>query len=248
MKSRDFKQTAREALRGNWFVAVIAGFIASLLGGTSGTTGFSFNFTFEGQPNIGDEEVTAALPINFPVSTDLGYEAAWGFLIAFLLVFVVVGLIYSIIQLTIGSAVGVGYAQFNLDIIDSGDAKIGTMFSRFDQMKTAICANLLVVFRVLLGTVFFVIPGILMAYSYAMVNFVMAENPDMNAREALKESKRVMKGNRWKLFCLEFSFIGWAFLSIFTLGIALIWFTPYKQATLASFYREAKGKVDYSRW
>jgi uncharacterized membrane protein len=62
----------------------------------------------------------------------------------------------------------------------------------------------------------------------------------MNARQALKESRRIMRGNRWKLFCLQMSFLGLAFLSILTLGIGLIWLVPYQQAAIAVFYREAK--------
>ena len=140
----------------------------------------------------------------------------------------------------IGSGVAVGYARFNLDLMESYPLKLSTVFSGFDRLKTAICANLLMYIRVLIGTVFFIIPGILMAYSYSMVNYVIADNPDMTAREALRESKRIMKGNRWRLFCLCLSFIGWMFLGIFTLGIALLWVIPYQQASVAAFYKEAK--------
>ena len=119
--------------------------------------------------------------------------------------------------------------------------RIETMFSRFNTIKTAIAANLLRALYVTLWTLVFVIPGIVAGYSYAMVNYVMAENPGLTAREALRESKRLMDGNRFRLFCLELSFIGWIVLGILTFGIALLWIIPYMQTTLAAFYRDISG-------
>lgn len=234
MRSRDFKQTARQSLKGNWFVAIVAGFIASALGATS-SYGGSVSVKIPTTPEM-EEQFNSV----FPVATQGGGDEM---LAAFLVVFgivAIIGLVYSIISLVIGSAVGIGYAQFNLDIVDDGYPKIGTLFGNFGQIKTAICAKLLMFLRIFVGFMLFFIPGIIAVYSYAMVNFVMAENPDMNAREALKESKRIMKGNRWRLFCLEISFFGWMLVSLLTLGLGFIWVLPYQQASIAAFYREAK--------
>lgn len=237
MKSKDFKARAREALKGNWFVAIIAGLLASLLGAANGFTGgFSFNFSLPENPPADDSGVTALLS---SMGQQDGGESYYGLLITLAMVYVII-FIAAIIQLIISSTVCVGYAQFNLDIADENEVKLKTMFSRVNQMGTAICAQLLYFVRVFIGLLFFLIPGIVMSYSYAMVNFVLADNPEMNARQALKESRRIMRGNRWKLFCLQMSFLGLAFLSILTLGIGLIWIVPYQQAAIAVFYREAK--------
>ena len=60
----------------------------------------------------------------------------------------------------------------------------------------------------------------------------------MGANDAITRSKELMKGNKWRLFCLDFSFIGWDILSAFTLGIGDLWLTPYRSAAAAAFYRE----------
>ena len=86
-----------------------------------------------------------------------------------------------------------------------------------------------------------IIPGIIATYSYAMTEFILAENPDLTASEAIARSKEMMSGNRWRLFCLHFSFIGWDILSSLTLGIGNMWLRPYKQAANAAFYREITG-------
>ncbi len=83
----------------------------------------------------------------------------------------------------------------------------------------------------------FVIPGILATYSYAMVPYILAENPTLPANKAIKRSKELMKGNRWRLFCLLLSFIGWRIVSGLTLGIGFFWEIPYEQASVAAFYR-----------
>ena len=242
MTSADFRKIARDALKGNWIIAIIAAFIASFLGGLNSTgLNVSFNFTFE-SPEIENNESVATL---LATQNDGGMGLYDGIITA-LLIFIVIAFIYSLIMFIIGSAVAVGYSEFNLDLIDGVKPRIGSLFSRFGQLKTAIAARLLVFLRVFVGLLFFVVPGIIMAYNYSMVNFVLSENPDMTAREALKESKRIMKGYRFKLFCLELSFFGWVLLSVLTFGIGFIWVVPYQQATLAAFYREISNEEPFS--
>ena len=54
-----------------------------------------------------------------------------------------------------------------------------------------------------------------------------------------------MKGNRWKIILLELSFIGWAILSVFSLGIGYLWLLPYMQVAMVCFYdRLAQPKAN----
>ena len=92
-----------------------------------------------------------------------------------------------------------------------------------------------------LQEVLFIIPGVIASYSYAMTDYILTENPELTAKEAIEKSKDMMEGNRWRLFCLEISFFGWVILSLLTLGIGSLWLTPYKEASMAAFYREVSG-------
>ena len=92
-----------------------------------------------------------------------------------------------------------------------------------------------------LWSLLFVIPGIVAGYSYAMTGYILAEHPELTASEAIEQSKQMMSGNRFRLFCLQFSFIGWDLLCALTLGIGNLWLRPYKQAAEAAFYREVSG-------
>lgn len=235
MRSSDFRQRAREALSGNWFVAVVAGVIASLLGGVS-SGGFSFNFDFSSEDLEGVELEGMLEQLGITKEMLTVFFAVMG-------VVAIVGLVYGIICLIIGSGVSVGYAKLNLDIVDGAEASIGTVFSMFGRWKTALWSRILIGIRVMLWSLLFVIPGIVASYSYAMVGFVLADHPEMSASEALAESKRIMRGNRWRLFCLNLSFIGWSFLCLFTFGIGYLWLLPYMEAANAAFYREVKSST-----
>lgn len=234
LKAKDFRAMARDALKGKWGIAVIAGLLASMLGGVSG--GFSFNFETTGDTGSSEELVML--------------KQLWGSLdeemIQMVLivagVVLVVGLAVAALFLVLGSVVGVGYSKFNLDLVDhQPEADVGTLFRYFKNWKKLTVANLLRGLYVFLWSLLLVIPGIYATYSYAMVDFILAENPELTAREALARSKEMMEGNRWRLFCLEISFIGWSYLCILTLGIGSLWLTPYMQAATAAFYREISG-------
>ena len=84
-------------------------------------------------------------------------------------------------------------------------------------------------------------PGIIKRYEYRMIPYLLAENPEMSYKAVFKASKTMMKGNKWKAFVLDLSFIGWDILSILTLGIVgVFWVGPYKQQTFAALYDAIK--------
>ena len=246
MRSSDFKATAKYALSGNWLIAIFAGFVASFFGATTlNTVTLSFNYDFNEStpPEYNGNDVSTA----FTMMTDVdAYQRAWLILSAIILGLAFLMMIYSIIAFTVGSAVSVGYCKFNLDLIDGISPRVGTLFGNFGQMKTAIVVKLLTLLYVTLGYLLLIIPGIIMNLSYSMANFVLAENPYMTASEALRESKRIMKGHKWQLFCLNLSFIGIILISMLTLGIGLIWAVPYANASYAAFYRQAKRDADFA--
>ena len=252
MKKRayDFKQQALGALRGNWFIAIIAGFIASLLGGLTfgGGGGGSSSSSDSGSSGGGSG---SGGDINVPIEE---FEAMLKELLsneiviaifAIMAVLMVVLTVLSLVRLIIGGAIGVGYSRFNLDLIEGRGAKLSTVFGSFKQLVSALVARILRSIYVTLWTLLFIIPGIIANFSYSMVHYVMADNPEMGANEAIAESKRLMKGNKWRLFCLCFSFIGWELLAlIFTLGIGMLWVVPYEEAAIAAFYRDICPKKE----
>ena len=74
-----------------------------------------------------------------------------------------------------------------------------------------------------------------------MTPYIAYDRPDLDADDCIHESRMMMKGYKWKLFCMDLSFIGWAILCLFTLGIGFLWLQPYIEASHAKFYEELKA-------
>ena len=226
--ARDFRASARAALAGKWGLAVGVGLLAGLLGGSE-TTGFSSNIRV-------DTDTVEQVASNGELST--GVLTVLLLMLPFVLA---VGFIFTVIAFSLGSIVSVGYARFNLNLIDGEKASVGDLFSFFPSWWRAILTNLLRNLFIALWTLLFIIPGIIATYNYAMTSYILAENPDMKPMDALRESKDLMYGHRWRFFCMRFSFIGWSMLGVLSLGIGFLWITPYIQAATADFYREIMG-------
>ena len=95
---------------------------------------------------------------------------------------------------------------------------------------------------VLLWSMLFFIPGIIKAYEYRMVPYILNDHPEMTTKEVFAMSKDMMRGNKWDAFVLDFSFILWDILGVFTFGILnLLFVNPYKRMTSAGLYQELKA-------
>lgn len=232
----DFRQIARDALKGKWGIAVLAGFLASICGAIS-SGGADIELKFEGGNGGLHVGGVPILDAQGGISDQL-----MNILIGGAIYILVVGLVMAVISFVLGSIVGVGYSKFNLDLVDrQEEPQIGTLFGYFKHWQTLVVANLLQLLYILLWTLLLIIPGIMASYSYAMTGYILAENPELAPSEALARSKEMMRGNRWRLFCLQLSFIGWRLLCSLTLGIGNLWLTPYRQAATAAFYRDLSG-------
>jgi len=111
------------------------------------------------------------------------------------------------------------------------------IFDGFGRYGDTLLGGLLQSIFISLWTLLFFIPGIIKSYSYSMMYYVMKDF-NLGGGEAITKSRQLMNGYKWKLFKLEFSFIGWILLSMITFGIGSIFLAPYIQAANAEFYAE----------
>lgn len=84
------------------------------------------------------------------------------------------------------------------------------------------------------------IPMCIKTYAYSMVEYLLADNPELSNREALRESERITNGHKMRLFLLDLSFIGWTLLGILTLFIGLLWVGAYQYTARAAYYEDIK--------
>ena len=93
-----------------------------------------------------------------------------------------------------------------------------------------------------------IVGGFIKHYSYFMVPFITAENPDIKPMEAIRLSRRMMDGHKWECCKLDLSFAGWIILGFVTFGAAdVLWSVPYRMAAYSEYYallrQEAKEKA-----
>lgn len=232
----DFRAIARDALRGKWVIAVIVGLVAALLGAGSDGPQVKLNISDHGANlNVGVAGQTIYSTGGSP------HSGIGAFLIGSAIYIVLLALVFAAVYFVLGSIIQVGYARFNLELVDRREPSFDALFAYFPCWKTMAAARLLQSLYVLLWSLLLIIPGIIAGYSYAMTEYILAEHPDLTASEAIDCPKQMMSGNRWRLFCMQFSFIGWNLLSALTLGIGSLWVRPYQQAATAAFYREISG-------
>lgn len=223
--AEDFRRSAREALKGKWGLAVGTGFVAALLGAGGG-------FNYSSRYNYKDSEYLKDF-----FQTDTGET-----ILHILIPLGVILIIYAVALFFIGGAITLGYVRFNKNLINNTNPEFKDIFSRFDIFWEGFLLQLLTGIFIALWTFLFIIPGIIAAYRYAMAPYILEDNPTLGITDAITASKNMMMGNKWRLFCLELSFIGWGFLCIFTLGIGFLWLFPYMSASKAAFYYEVSGK------
>lgn len=211
--SSEFRRIAREKLSGRWGMAILVGFIASLL-----IDGFSIRI---------DEKAIAYIPPT---------------VLSILQFLMPPAIILGIVVLVIGGVIHLGYCQYLLKQHDHKGGDISDLFSQFSRLGDGFCLKLLEWIYIVLWSMLFVIPGIVASYRYAMAPYILLEHPDMSASDAITASKEMMNGHKWELFCLDFSFIGWDLLSALTLGIGALWLNPYTNAARTAFYRSLSGQ------
>ena len=123
-------------------------------------------------------------------------------------------------------------------------AEIGDLFSGYRNFWHVLGTMLLGTLIIVTGCFLLIVPGIIMAFAYAMVPFILHDHPELSVTDTLQMSRVMMTGHKWELFLLYLSFIGWAILCIFTLFIGYLWLDPYMQMTTVKFYEQLRAEFE----
>jgi uncharacterized membrane protein len=144
---------------------------------------------------------------------------------------------FDILSFIISGPISLGISCFCLNFIKN-EEEIRDILWGFKKFGKAFVAYLLMVIAIMIGFILLIVPGIIVSLMLSQIYYILAENEDISAIEAIKESARIMKGNKFRLFKLGLSFIGWFILGMITLGIGFLWIMPYYTITLTNFYKE----------
>lgn len=234
---REIKQKADQALKGKILkLGVVASWIEYVL-----TTQLALPiFMFVGGPIILNLMIPDFLNLTDMMNTHGPENISYGIIVMILYKFSMVFLfIWEIVNRTFF----LGTASMYLEVIKGENkAYIQNLLFCFSNMKAAIRLGIRMSIIIDLWSILLLIPGIIKRYEYSMSYFIMAENPTLTAKKAMKTSSLIMKGNKWELFKLDLSFIGWFLLIIPSSGLILIWILPYRLAARAVFYEKIKNR------
>lgn len=142
----------------------------------------------------------------------------------------------------VGPIIQYGRVPIYLNVARGKKSEVKNIFDGFNNFGNVWCTSFLVGFFTILWTLLFIIPGIIKAYSYSMAFYIINDNPNMKAIDAIKKSEEMMNGHKMDLFILHLSFLGWMLLGLLTLGILYIWVIPYYYTAIANFYNSIKEK------
>lgn len=227
LKSKDLRRKAWDSLKGKYWMAfaviLITGIICSI-----GNSFVSF-----GQ-NLGE-----VLGLVDPAELDSTMLIGALVLNGVVMVSAIIGALFNIF---VSSAITVGVNNYFVKNTDSKPSLVDA-FSGFKvKYGRNIGTLLLISIKIVLWSILFIIPGIIKSYEYAIIPYILADDPEISSKDAFKKAKQMMKGNKWRLFKLNFSFIGWFVLCVLSIGIGTFFLIPYINAANAEFYVELKNK------
>lgn len=211
------KKNAKEILRASYWTAFVAALVMGVANGASGGARMRFNSDIEldrlfyGDLSVLIPALIGVLSVSFLVSVAFS---------AFLLQPLEVGCRRFYLEGT--------QMRFNL-------GELGYSFGA-GRYKGIVLAMFVRQVLVGLASLLLVVPGIILGYAYAMVPYILSENPSIPYERALKLSRDMTNGHKLDMWVLDLSFIGWILLGSLACGIGVLFVQPYVHATHAQLY------------
>ncbi|MCI8515186.1 MAG: DUF975 family protein [Lachnospiraceae bacterium] len=216
------KNNAKDALRRYYLPAFLVCLVTALL--------------------CGGANVTIHLREGVEESLHFFRHMDFGILLGIFSTLFMASVISTLFHIFVGNVLEVGSAKFFVESRNEGRAApLETVLAGFtnDYGKTVITLFLRNLY-IALWSLLFVIPGIVKAFEYRMLPYILADYPDITRQDAFALSRRLMDGHKMEAFLLQISFIGWYMLGALLFGIGVYFVYPYVEATFAEFYTALK--------
>jgi len=239
----DLKAGGKFKFQQNYWKCVLVSLVLALATGAAGTAASSKSRNHVTITNSHSSMHTYSRGVHIEWPGNFGgfsLNFGNGFLIGIVMLIVVLiaVAISLLLKILVFNPLEMGGCRFYIEnaFYPSNPGRLGFAFKSGcygNTVKTLFFRDLYLV----LWSLLFVIPGIVKAYEYRMVPYLLADAPDMSREDAFRISRQMMDGNKLDTFILDLSFIGWEILSGLTLGILGIFYVnPYVDATNAELF------------
>ncbi|SCW39363.1 Protein of unknown function [Ruminococcaceae bacterium YRB3002] len=253
------KNNAKEVLRNSYWWAFLICFVFTIIAGVgSGSSNVSSRLSkisndtgrvtqhiidvddLENADNLSRQEKEQLQEyidsIFNPTSIALGFAG--------LLISLVISIFKAAYNIFVTNPLTVGYNYYFMQqregSIDFKNLFSGFMGGKYMSRVKVMFFHSLYIF---LWSLLFVVPGIIKSYSYYMVPYILADNPDISKDRAFEISMKTMDGEKFDLFVLQLSFIGWQLLGLLCCCVGIYFVNPYVQATMCEFYLVMRQKA-----
>lgn len=252
----ELKTKAKSNLFKNYWKAVLVTLIFMLVSGTS--FGGTYNF-FSNKSNKSD--YTIYNKDTFDVETDefgritdvvlfgnhydspqeLVESIPWDAIKFVAIIILLISIVVFLISVFILNPIKVGCMKWYIKNREE-NPDVGMVLDSFrERYGNTIKIMFLMELYIFFWSLLFVIPGIIKRYEYRMIPYILAEDPDITAKEAFRMTKQMMTGDKWNTFILDLSFFLWALLGLIACGLATIFFVqPYIELTNVELYFKLK--------
>ena len=137
-----------------------------------------------------------------------------------------------------------GFAIYFLRLIRNDDLSYWHLFDGYKDFLRIFLAEFLTSIAMLIGFCLLIVPGIILGAGLLMTDFILKDDPEISALDAMMKSWKMTDGHKAELIYLFLSFLGWIILSLLTLGIGFLLLYPYMQSTLAHVYEDLKAEKE----
>ena len=152
----------------------------------------------------------------------------------------------NLTSLIFSPPLAIGMTIFSLKIYRDNNPEVENLFIPFKtNWANSILAYFMMGVLVAVGFILLIIPGVIAALMFSQIFFIMGEEKEIGAYDALVKSMNMMKGYKWKLFKIYLRLFGLSILCIFTLGIGFIWLLPYQNVVFSVFYDDVKDNPSF---
>ncbi len=155
------------------------------------------------------------------------WPLAIGTYLVYTIILICLNQAYLLLVLLLSGPLALGLTTFSLSFSRNTNPKFSQIFSGFNKFAKALETYIWMYLFIFLWLLLLIIPGIIASIAYSMTFFILADNPTVSGRDAIKKSKMMMNGNKWKFFKLNLRFIGWIILAILSFGIGFLWLIQY---------------------
>lgn len=232
----ELKSKAKLALKRYYWIAFVVCIVAGILGGSGGSGGGGGS-SFRNYSDIRDNNNSFYLgndisAIENEISTMI--VRFLPLIVGFLILAIIIGIVFSIF---VSGPVEAGKNYFFMHSRENV-SQFTNMFANFRKGRYMNTVSVMF-FRGLytfLWTLLLIIPGIIKSYEYCMIPYIMAENPNIDKNRAFELSKYMTDGDKFNIFVLQLSFIGWYLLGAIFCGLGILFVQPYFEATMAELY------------